>query len=256
MSTLHTDAAWKQYGKKHPYFGVIGQEMYLTENLNEQIIDDFFKSGFTHVEGLFDTIYTKIDPEFKAERIFDFGCGPGRLVIPFSKYCQEVVGMDISEEMIQEAQKNCLKYQVNNASLLLSDDELKNIKEQKFDLVNSFIVLQHINIKRGENLIKLLVESIKSNGIGVLHVIYYDNCPNRRLVNYFRFRMSYLYSALRLIRCSILGRDFKNLPLMQMNNYKLNRIFTLLQKYGMKEVYVSFTDHHDYWGVMLYFQKK
>lgn len=256
MSTLPTDTGWKKYGKKHPYFGVTGDKKFLNENLNKQNIDEFFNSGYTYVEKLFDVIHTKIDPEFKAIRILDFGCGPGRLIIPFSKLCQEVVGMDISEEMLQEAQKNCLIHHVNNASLLLSDDKLKNIKGQKFDLVNSFIVLQHVNIKRGENLIKLLVESIKSNGVGVLHITYYDNYPNRRPINYFRFRIPYLYSALRFIRSLILGKDYKNLPLMQMNNYNLNRIFSLLQKYGVKEVHVSFTDHHDYWGLMLYFQKK
>ena len=77
MGTLNTDKAWKYYGNQNPYFGVIGTEEYLNENLNEQMIDDFFASGNKYVEELFGIINTKIDPAFKAERILDFGCGPG-----------------------------------------------------------------------------------------------------------------------------------------------------------------------------------
>ncbi|MCD4745723.1 MAG: class I SAM-dependent methyltransferase [Bacteroidales bacterium] len=256
MRTLHSDKAWKQYGKHNPYFGVIGTEEYLNENLNEQIIDDFFASGYKYVKELFAIIHSKIDPAFKAERILDFGCGPGRLVIPFSKYTKEVIGIDVSQKMIDEAQKNCLKYNVTNASFLLSDDDIYCIKDYKFDLVNSFIVLQHINLKRGEKLIKLLIKSLKVNGIGVLHLTYYDNYSTRRIVNYFRNRLPYLSIIIRLIRSLITGKQFRNLPQMQMNNYNLNKIFAFLQKADVKEVYSSFTDHGNYWGVILIFKKK
>ena len=250
MWTLPTDKTWKYYGKEAPYYGVFGQDMYLNDNLNDQLLNDFFSSGFTHVENLFATIHSKIDSGFKAEKILDFGCGPGRFIIPFSKYADEIVGIDVSQNMIDEARKNCLKYNVTNATFFLADDNLHCIRDREFDLVNSFIVLQHVNVRRGEKLIRLLLNSIK-----VLHVTYYDNFHNRRIVNYFRNRIPYLSSVLRMIRCLISGKKFKYLPQMQMNNYNLNNIFQLLQRENIKEVFSSYTNHYDYFGITLIFKK-
>ena len=219
------------------------------------MITEFFSSGNEYVNELFSVIHKKIDPGFKPEKILDFGCGPGRLVIPFSRIAHEVLGIDVSQDMINEAKKNCLKYNAINTSFLVSDDNLHCIKNQHFDLVNAFIVLQHINIKRGEKLIQLLIESIKDKGIGVLHLTYHDHYPYRGIVNYFRYRIPFLSIVMRFFRSTVTGKKFKNLPLMQMNNYNLNRIFYLLQRTNIKEVYSTFTNHYNYWGVILYFRK-
>jgi hypothetical protein len=34
MGTMHTDKAWKIYGINEPYFGVMGQDLYLKKNLD------------------------------------------------------------------------------------------------------------------------------------------------------------------------------------------------------------------------------
>jgi len=255
METLHSDKTWKTYGKHNPYYGVIGTEEYLNENLNKKRVDDFFSSGQKYVEEIFAIIHSKIDPKFKPDKILDFGCGPARLVIPFSKYAKSITGVDISQEMLDEAQNNCAKFDVSNALFLLSDDNLNCIKDDKFDLVNSFIVLQHININRGKKLIEILIKSLKVNGIGVLHLTYYDNYSNRRIVNYFRNRIPFLSTFVRLLRSFKTGRKFRNFPQMQMNNYDLNKIFSFLQESNVKEVHSSFTNHWNYWGVIIIFRK-
>jgi ubiquinone/menaquinone biosynthesis C-methylase UbiE len=254
MSTLPSDKTWKIYGKKAPYFGVFGQEMYLNDNLNEEVLNNFFSSGSSYVDYLFTTIYNKIDSNFKAEKILDFGCGPGRMVIPFSRYAEEVIGMDISREVLDEAQKNCNDRNLSNVTFLLSDDDLQLIRGIKFDLIHSFIVLQHLNIKRGEKLVRLLLDHLNENGIGVLHLTYYDNYPERTIVNFFRFRIPYLSRIMKFIRAGFKRNQLSNLPQMQMNNYNLNKIFALLQKANVNEVYTTFTNHHNYWGVVLYFK--
>ena len=255
MWTLPTDTTWKFYGEKHPYYGVFGQDTYLNDQLNDQLLEDFFSSGDAHVKELFSTIRGKIDADFKPVTILDFGCGPGRFMIPFSKYANEVVGIDVSQKMLDEAAKNCLKYNVNNASFYLSDDNLNCLCGKKFDLVNSFIVLQHVHVKRGEKIIHRLIDSINENGIGVLHITYHDHFQKRRIVNYFRNRIPYFATLLRMIRSIIKKKEFRNLPQMQMNNYNLNDIFQLLQKEKVKEVYSSFTNHYDYFGITLMFKK-
>ena len=255
MYSLNTDKTWKYYGEKEPYYGVFGQEMYLSENLNDQILDDYFSSGVSYVEDLFATIRAKIDHNFQPEKILDFGCGPGRFIIPFARYAQEVVGVDISQHMLDEASANCKKFKVTNAGFCLSDDDLSAVRGREFDLVHSFIVLQHVNIKRGEKLIRLLLDSVNKNGVGVLHVTYHDQFPNRKIVNYFRNRIPYMASVLRLVRSLLQGKKFRNLPQMQMNSFNLNTIFQLLQDEGITDVFSSFTNHYNYYGITLFFKK-
>jgi len=255
MATLPSNKTWKIYGKKAPYFGVFGQIEYINRNLTKETLSNFFSSGGLYVEELFNIIYKKIDPDFKARKILDFGCGPGRMIIPFSKYADEVIGIDISEDMLKEAKQNCTKFNVNNASFYLSDKRLKCIESQQFDLVHSFIVLQHLNIKKGEEIIKILINSIANEGIGVLHITYFDNFPNRKIINYFRFRIPFSWFIFRFFHSIKMAKPFHWYPQMQMNNYNLNRLFELLQKNNFKEVFSIFTNHHDYWGVTLIFKK-
>jgi ubiquinone/menaquinone biosynthesis C-methylase UbiE len=256
MGTLPSDSNWKYYGSKEPYFGVTGLDIHLTENLDDLVTEDFFQSGYIDVENLFSRIHAKIDPGFKPEKILDFGCGPGRMVIPFARYANAVTGMDVSQHMLEEAQKNCSKYNIRNVTFLLSDDGLTRIKDQKFDLVHSFIVIQHINKKRGRKIITHLLEAIKPGGIGVLQVTYHDAYPLRRIVNFFRYRLPFLYDVLNMSKRFVKTKKIRRLPLMQMNNYDLNKIFTLLQNNGVTDLDVSFTNHYDYWGVILSFKKK
>lgn len=255
MQTLPTDSTWKSYGKKEPYFGVFGLRAFLNQNLTDDLLSEFFASGEEYVENLFGVIHNKIYPEFKPENILDFGCGPGRMIIPFAKNTVQAVGMDISPEMLVEAEKNCQTREIKNVTFLQSDDELKCLEGKKFDLVHSFIVLQHLRVKRGEKITAKLIESIKPGGIGILHFTYYDSILLRRFVNFFRFRIPFMVYLIKRVQFIIEGKEIIDLPQMQMNNYNINLIFSLLQKSGIKDVYTTFTDHHDYWGIVLYFRK-
>ncbi|MEI7980327.1 MAG: class I SAM-dependent methyltransferase [Bacteroidota bacterium] len=255
MGTLLTDKSWNYYGEKAPYFAIFGQEEYLNSNLTNELKTDVFASGSAFIGEIFKTIHSRLDPDFHPNTILDFGCGPGRLTIPLSKYASEVVGMDVSSHMLAEAKENCRRFNVQNAEFVLSDDQLQGLHGRKFDLVFSFIVLQHLNIKRGEKIFDLLLKSIGDKGIGVLQLTYRDHFFYRTIVNYFRYRIPFLSGLLKIIRCRIKGREYIYLPPMQMNNYNLNKIFFLLQKSGITEVYSTFTNHHNYLGLMLYVSK-
>lgn len=255
MKTLPTDNVWRTYGKKSPYFGVFGTLPFTNENLTKENKQFFFDSGFKYTENLFSLIYSKIDKDFKPRSILDYGCGPGRMVIPFSSYTKEIVGIDISEDMLKEAEKNCDDFGVNNATFYLANDNLKFANREKFDLIHSFIVLQHLRVKRGEKIIKQLIDLLAPGGIGVLHITYNDSLPPRRVVNFLRFRIPYLWFYLRYANAIIQKKKFHNFPQMQMNNYNLNRIFSLLQQNGIEELVTRFTNHYEYWGCTLFFQK-
>jgi ubiquinone/menaquinone biosynthesis C-methylase UbiE len=251
MSTLNSDKAWEKYGKNNPYYGVLAHDKFLNKNISDEDIDDFFRQGFSDVNNIFKAINKDLVSDFKPKTILDFGCGTGRLVIPFSERAEKVVGIDISTDIISVAKKNCDKQNIKNVEFFLSDDCLSNISNQKFDLINSYIVLQHINVKRGEKLIKEMIKLLNPKGVGSIQLTYYSEKERfEKKINFFRYRIPFFNNFLNLMR----KKEF-SLPLMQMNSYDMNEVLYLLQKEGITKTQINFTDHSGYLGLTLLFQK-
>ena len=154
-----SDRVWKQLAKEEPYSAIIAHETRT----------DFFASGNRHVQDVFRLIH-RLEPEFAPRRALDFGCGVGRVLIPLALRCDEAVGVDISTEMLDEARRNCAERGCTNVEFATELDQLAN--EPKFDLVHSFIVLQHLSPTRGQAIISALVDLLDDDGIGVIQVPY------------------------------------------------------------------------------------
>lgn len=252
MFTGNSDAAWERYGKSDPYFGVAGDEKYKIGNLDKDSLQEFFQSGEKHVNLILGFVREHLDKDFQPTRALDFGCGVGRLTIPLARACSHVVGIDVSDSMLDEARENCLREGVvEKVDLVKSDDNLSRALTT-FDFVTSFITFQHIPPRRGESILKTIVDRLDTNGVGALHFLYSRKSSRAREVAHWT-------------RSSIpLANNFMNLiqrkplfyPLMQMNVYNLRNIFSLLQNSGCGHSYVRFMDHGEHLGVLLLFQKK
>ena len=72
----------------------------------------------------------------------DFGCGVGRLTIPFAAYFDRLVGVDISPTMLEKLGANCKAAGVENVTPCLTSDPWED--EGPFDLINSYLVFQHL----------------------------------------------------------------------------------------------------------------
>ncbi|HOY31177.1 MAG TPA: class I SAM-dependent methyltransferase [Bacteroidales bacterium] len=252
MTTINSDETWNILGKENPYYGVLTQEKYLTRNLNEEHLKDFFATGVDYVDNLFEIIHKHFDQSFNPQTILDFGCGTGRLLIPFAKRCKKTVGIDISEDILAIAKQNAINNHLHNIELYLSDDKLTNISNHKFDLINSYIVFQHINVSRGKKIMQLLLKLLNTNGICSFHLTYYkDIAKHSKMVDFFRIRIPFLHNFLNLID----HKPFK-MPLLQMNSYDLNFIFRIIQESGVAHGYIAYTKHGNDLGVQLVFQKK
>src|ERR1700688_2329023 len=93
---MSTDQAWEEWGRRDPYFGVVTDPRFRRSNITDDMKQEFFESGATHVRNLLETIRKHIAPDFKPKNVLEFGCCVGRLLIPFSVTAERVVGVDVS----------------------------------------------------------------------------------------------------------------------------------------------------------------
>lgn len=245
MSIRSADRAWKKWGRIDPYFGVLTDESYRAKRLTDAAKQEFFRSGEKHVEDVFATVRACIDPEFQPAVTVDFGCGAGRLLIPLGRRSKKVIGVDISESMLQEARKNCESQRVGNATFLDSIDDLASAAP--FDFVHSFIVFQHMPRKAGMRALRQLLDGLSSRGVIALHfTVHRDVSPIRKLAIWLRHNVPGAHEAMQLVTRRPIGD-----PPMQMNSYDLAAILRVLERRGIREIHSRFTDHGGHLGIMI-----
>jgi len=244
----NTDKDWEKFGKNDPYFGVVTHETFSGDDLNDEQLGRFFASGKEYIDIVCSNINKYLNIEFKPRTSLDFGCGVGRLLIPISKISEKAVGIDVSSSMLSEAKTNIKKYNISNTELILSSD-CEEIVSRSFDFIHSFIVFQHIPVKRGFEIYKKLLGSLNSNGVGVLHFTFFNPSLHgvRGLLN------KYVPFA-RIFKNIIKGRKF-NAPDMQMNEYDVNELLNVLCENGIKNLFLEFTEHDGISGIVVYFKK-
>jgi SAM-dependent methyltransferase len=241
IQDLNTDAAWEEWGRRDPYFGVITDPKFRRGELTEQTKREFFESGRLHVDYVMQTIGRYIDPTFTPKEVLDFGCGVGRTLIPFARLATHAVGLDVSSTMLEEARSNCDLHQLSNVDLMSSDDSLSALR-QSFDLIHSFIVFQHIPPERGKEIFRKLLTHLRAGGVGAVHFShsknYYPYVPGAPVV------------AIPSVTCPpTLPPD----PEMQMNIYNMNELLFLLQEFRVQRFHAEFTDHGGELGIFLFF---
>jgi 2-polyprenyl-3-methyl-5-hydroxy-6-metoxy-1,4-benzoquinol methylase len=249
-SPFSTDRAWQEWGRQDPYFAVLTDQALHQTRLTPQALTAFFHSGEVHIGGVLDTIRRHLDPAFRPGRALDFGTGVGRLLFPLAAVADTVVGVDVSSAMLAEAQKHVEARGLSNVTLVQSDDALSHVAGS-FDLVHSFLVLQHVPVARGERLIRRLVELLAPGGVAALHVPYARAAsPLRQVATWLRLSVPGAHGLLNRLR----GAPWRQPP-MQMNVYELGRLYGLFETSGIAHVHARFTRDGDYRGVMLYAQK-
>ena len=232
---ISTDKAWEKFGKLDPYFGVLADEKFASANIEENR-DLFFDTGRSSVAHILNQ-YRDHFGDLPRGRALDFGCGVGRLTFPLADEFSTVLGLDISPSMLAEAQLNAERLNVANAEFALADDRLSNAPGE-FDFVTSYIVLQHIPVRRGLPILSRLVGKVRPGGGFHLHIsIRRDSLASRSL-----WWASHHIPGVKIWQNIFAGRTW-NAPAMQMNNYSLNRIVVQLAEQGVPNLFLS-TEHH------------
>jgi SAM-dependent methyltransferase len=161
----------------------------------------------------------------------------GRITLPLATHFSSVLALDVSPQMLVEAESNASRLNVANAAFALADDDLTNAPGE-FDFVNSHMVLQHVPVRRGFPLLLRLIKKVRPGGGFHVHLSY--------RIDTWSWRFLYWASAnipgVKVWQNICAGRRW-NAPAMQMNNYPLNRILARLAADGITDLLVLAEPH-------------
>lgn len=214
-----SDRDWERFGRDDPYWAVLTSDGYRTAELSPDARDKFFDSGELHVASLFGIVGELADAGWRPRRALDFGCGVGRLLPALSDRCDEVVGVDVSQAMLHEAERNARRHGLGNVDLICDSDGLSRL-EGDFDFIHSTLTFQHIEVVRGERILRTLCDRLRPEGFAVLHFVTATNeALPLRVLAAARGAFRPLHMVVNLLRGRPIGE-----PLMRMYLYSIPRL--------------------------------
>ncbi|SRR6266481_17182 len=123
---------WEEMASADPFRAISGLK-------KDWEIEEFFATAKPHMDQFF-AVASSIGLPKSYERALEFGCGAGRFLRRFEPRFKDVWGVDASQTMIDLARVHnprC-KFHLNNRA------DLRFFPDRHFDLVYSFLVLQHL----------------------------------------------------------------------------------------------------------------
>ncbi len=246
----NSDTSWENWGRENPYYGVLTDERFRLENFNDERKAEFLETGRLHVKRVLDLAERRFGAMGARRSALDFGCGVGRLVLPLAGVFERVTGVDISKAMLKVAGENCAERGLQNVDLRPSDDELSQVAGQ-FDFIHSYLVFQHIPVRRGERILVRLVDRLNHGGILAIHLPFVSKGSRvRRVVHLVRKNFSPLAGLVNIAK----GRRWSE-PFIQMNMYDMNRVLSLLSEQGVKDVFLEVVEAGGYVSAYLFARK-
>lgn len=131
---------WEVLGKEDPLWAVFTHP---DKRGGRWDLREFMETGEQPVAHFYELIAKHWHRSGIFSHVLDFGCGVGRLTFAWGKRAKRVTGVDISAPMLEIANGN-LAGREHIQFILNQGDDLRVFKEGEFDLVFSFVCLQHM----------------------------------------------------------------------------------------------------------------
>lgn len=239
------DKDWERFGAEDPYYSVLNTEKYRRDRLDEASLIEIFLSGQNSVESILGFAESHFGP-VPRRRALEFGCGVGRLLLPLGRYFDTVLGTDVSVSMLARARAHSHLAGASNIQLVLADDRLSRI-EGTFDFIVSYLVLQHVPVRRGEVIIRNLLSRLNLDGVAAIHVTCYRTSSRlRHHLHVLRRNFLPLHHL-----ANVLSGLRWNEPLMQTNCYRLERVLRIAVEEGIGDMAMWPVQFGDHAGVVL-----
>lgn len=243
---MSTNTDWEKWGKDNPFFGVFTNDKYKGSELSTTLLDEFYGSGVKDVDKMMRRVEMVYGKKIRFHHAVDFGSGVGRLSFALSDHADKVTGMDISPSMVSNAKRYSKVRKVQNVKFIVTDDALAGLPKS-YDLVYSYIVLQHVPVRQGEYIVQRLAQGLDDGGCLAIHIT-------------FGLKRSYTRKALLALRQNVVPIRWVanvvrgvpiNTPNMRMHAYDMNKILDILRENGIADISGEFTDHGGFIGALL-----
>jgi SAM-dependent methyltransferase len=246
--SVQPDRKWEAFAEREPFFAVFTDPKFLSANRTANQERDFFDSGELLVDAIFHTIRKRLTSDFEPESVLEYGCGPGRLAIPFARLTGSVTAVDRSPAMLAVARREAAKQNVGNIHFKTAAEFAAS--QRKFDLVNSYLLFQRLPPARGLALFRQLLGCIGSGGIGVFHFLQRATAsPVVRMTRAVRERASIINGITNVARRKSFGE-----PFIPSHTYDLDEVFSILVEAGFEASHVLFEDNEEMTSAMLFVQ--
>lgn len=242
---MKTDRAWQVWGARDPYFAVLTHDRYRSSRLGPEDREAFFDSGRAHVAAVLEAVASLGGPDLGRRRVLDFGCGVGRLVVPFAAAFDGVTGVDVSAPMLEEARENCRRAGLGNVDLVATEAFLGSDRAD-YDLLHSSLVFQHIRPAQGERLLTALLARVAPDGAVAIQFMF-DRSRLPRVLTWVRDRIPFGHVLAHWLR----GRRADVAP-MEMNPYDMNRVLHLLEVHGFERLQLQLSRVQGIGSVFVY----
>lgn len=238
---VQPDPKWEAFAEREPYFAVFTDPKFLRANRTPNNEREFFDSGELLVDAIFHTIKRRLAFDFAPESILEYGCGPGRLAIPFARKAGSVTAVDRSPNMLDAARNEAAKQSVANIHFKTASEF--EATRRKFDLVNCYLLFQRLPPSEGLALFRQLLGCIGSGGIGAFHFLYRGAAsPLVAVTRGIRERVPVVNGLVNLAR----GKEFGE-PFIPSHAYDLDDVFRILVEARFETTHVVF--EHDEQGM-------
>src|SRR5206468_3341129 len=119
-----TDKDWQRLGQLDPYWAVISDARYRHDNLSDEHLAAFLKTGEDHVDEIWRICRHAFGERFAPRRVLDFGCGVGRVALPLARRAESIVAADVADSMLSVARALLERNRATNVRLVRCDETL------------------------------------------------------------------------------------------------------------------------------------
>ena len=209
--------------------------------------DEFYATGQHTIQELL-SLVDQHTIELRRGSALDFGCGVGRLSFALADHFDHVVGVDVSQPMLDRAREHGVPA---NCDLLVQDDpSLPALDGSRFDLVLSLLVLQHMHPRLGRAYLRTLGRLVAPGGVLICQVPYAyarvpQGAPSSRARSVFRrIAPGPIVTARRwaATRHDIARRRRAGEPAFELHRIPFRRVRALLEDAGLEIVHIDAGD--------------
>ncbi len=220
MNLSQLRAEWTQLGTTDPLWAVLSDS---GKRGGRWDPEEFFATGRKDVR----EVLTACDASGVAVqrgRALDFGCGVGRLSQALAVEFEEVVGVDIAESMVVEAQR--FDQSNGRCSFVVNvTDDLARFDAESFDFMYSHIVFQHMEPRYSLAYIGEFTRLLRAGGVCVFQIPVPNGRP--RVADIVRRRLPWV---VRLVQ----GITRPNEPIIEMYGVPEQQVREVLARGGVE----------------------